>query len=272
MPAGNGRIITKLKCVRAKVAPDMAYAGRHEMGQSLPARPQVRRNIYFLSKRLYPLTGTLPGPATTPYTVAGRKVLFFHAPKSAGTSLRALLGGRGGTHAMPRHVLTRRAWRKYFVVSAVREPFERFVSGYSYYVRGDYTGVMYRLHGDALKSLDPFEFLEFVGQYPEKLGAQVLWATYPDAEKPRADLVLRVEESAAWPDQLRRAGVAVPHLDAPRRNASRNGDEELRDVLGLDDAGILRLREKVTERYAEDYEAFGYDRGSGGAAPSATLG
>ncbi|WP_457645917.1 sulfotransferase family 2 domain-containing protein [Profundibacter sp.] len=223
-------------------------------------RSILQRKIYFASKSLYKLTGILPAPWSTPHSVDGKPVYFIHIPKSAGSSLKTLLGCRIGktTHAMPRLVMRKRQWHESFIITAVREPFDRFVSSYSYMVKQQGSGVLNRMYGEKLVQLDPFEYLEFIQQFPEKLGFQTQWTHYPSRRKPTADLILRVEESDRWRDQLRAAGITNLPRKVERRNASRQAGQGLEDVLGLNGPDLTALERRVKEVFAVDYEALGY--------------
>lgn len=223
-------------------------------------RNRLKRAVYFSTKGLFWLAGRPPTAMRTDLTCDGRPVLFLRAPKSAGTSLRGLLHTTGMTHAMPRHVLGERLWREAFSIAAVRHPFDRFVSAYRYHVRGPYKGALYRAHGAALKQLDPFGYLAFIRQYPEKLGHQSNWTCYTSARKPRADIVLRTEHSDDWIDQLTAAGLDLTGRRLERRNASRPAETDYAAVLGLSEPEVDRLRDAVHAAYACDYTEFTYDR------------
>lgn len=224
----------------------------------IPRRDPLSRRAYVASKVIYRLSGRLPGGYRTPYRVAGRPVILIHNPKAAGSSLRALLGTSGMTHAMPRHVMSAARWDRYFAVAAIRHPFDRFASGYAYHVLSDYRGALYKAHGAALKTLTPVEYLTFVAQHPENLGAQTLWTDHPRATHPRADLVLRFEEIETWPTRLRAAGVDVGER-MPSRNAGPHSGQRPGARLGLSPDALAALRGAVHDAYRRDYETFGYD-------------
>lgn len=189
----------------------------------------------------------------------GRRVLLSHTPKAGGTSLRRLLGTKGMTHSMPEMVLTEQMWHDSVVIVPVRHPFDRFVSGYCYHVLGQYKGTLYRRHGSALKQLDVFTYLSFITQYPEKLGPLANWTDYPSATKPRADIVLRVEDSHGWVDQLTAAGLNLGSRQITRSNPSRPDGVTTDQVLGLAAKDFRQLRALVHAAYRQDYVDFGYD-------------
>ena len=223
-------------------------------------RSVAQRKIYFASKSLYRITGHLPAPWKTSHTVDGKPVLFVHTPKSAGSSLKTLLGCRIGktTHAMPRLVMRQSDWHNSFVITSVRHPFDRFVSSFSFVVKRKGSRTLHRVYGDELSKLDPFEYLEFIQQFPEKLGLQTQWIQYPSKTKPTADLILRVEESSGWRDQLLLAGISNLPEKSEHRNGSRKKDSTLESVLGICQSDIEMLETKVKTVFSDDYAAFNY--------------
>ncbi len=218
------------------------------------------RNLYFSSKSLYKITGHIPPPWETPHKINGKPVYFVHVPKSAGSSLKMMLGCKSGktTHAMPRLVMRKQTWHHSFIITAVRHPFDRFLSSYSYVIKNAGSGVLNRMYGPALQQLDPFEYLDFIQQFPEKLGLQIYWTQYPSVKKPAADLILRVEESAKWIEQLNSTGITAVPDKIERRNASRNGKERIEETLSLDAPQVAQLETQVQKVFARDYAAFGY--------------
>lgn len=225
---------------------------------ALARRNPVAKAIYFGAKRIYALTGTVPPKNRTELRVDGRPVVVIHNPKAAGSTLKAMLGVRGTTHTMPRLAYSRRMWRGTFSVVAVRHPFDRFVSGYTFMVR-DGRGIMRRHPRDEVAAMTPLDFLDFIRDYPEKLGPQVNWACHPDPDKPMADLVLRVEESGDWHRRLAAAGIPARPLPE-RRNTSRAEGEDYARSLCLDSAALDRLEALVFAEYGVDYATFGYER------------
>lgn len=222
-------------------------------------RNKTKELTYFATKRLFRLVGKPPKAYVTDLVNEGKPVIFLHAPKVAGTSLRAMLRTGGHSHSMPRHVLRERFWLNSFSITSVRHPFDRFVSAYTYFVKSDFRGVLYRAHGAALTQLDPFTFQKFILQYPEKLGHQSNWACYPSPQKPRADVVLRLEESETWMDQLAASGLDLKGRQLEHRNVSRESGKNYEQLLDLTASDVQRLRETVYSAYKSDYIDFDYE-------------
>lgn len=215
-------------------------------------RPALSR-MELYGMRLPALFGRVPKVLHTPFSTDGRPVYLLHNPKAAGSSLKRMLHcPKGRTlHIWATGAFSRRIWRDSFVITAVRDPIDRFWSGYRFHVRGPYAGALYKRHGPALKSLSPEDYFTFIQQYPEYLGPQVNWATYPDPVKPRADLILRVEDSATWPEKLRQAGLNIPDQDMAHEN--RSAKESAPQKLSAN------LLAQLCAYYAEDYEKLGYE-------------
>lgn len=235
----------------------------HKKVENLPRqlrRSQLKMYAYFATKRLFKFRGHPPKAMVTSLRLGDRPVLFSHAPKAAGTSLRRLLGTSGVTRAFPEHVLSEAEWNRAFVIAAVRHPFDRFLSGYAYHVKSNYRGALFKAHGEALKSLNQFEYIEFILQYPEKLGLMSQWVCFPSKLKPEADLVLRVEESSGWVEQIEAAGIDLKGRSLERLNATgpaKGGSDKL---AGLSKEDVERLRTMVFDAFRPDYDRFGYTK------------
>lgn len=222
-------------------------------------RSVFRKNFYFASKRIYKLFNKIPKKQISPHKLDGRTVIILHNPKAAGSTLKHLLGVKGTTHMMPRHGIRQKTWRNVYSVVAVRHPFDRFVSGYSYHVLKGAKTSMATEYGPSLFELSPFEYLGLAEHYPEALGHQTNWTHYPDIEKPYADLILKTEDSATWVETLSKTGLPVVS-EIVWRNPSRDAETTVAETLGLDDEELRDLEERVYDYYRRDYEAFGYDR------------
>lgn len=229
----------------------------------VPHRPAAEAALYRLSKRWWRLTGRLPEAVRTPLVAEGRPVFMIHNPKCAGSSLKGLLGVRATrtTHSWPRDLFRPALWEEGVFVVAVRHPFERFLSSWRYHCRSGYAGKLVRRHGD-LSRLSPQDYFDFIAQYPENCGPQVHWVDYPSARKPEADVVLRVEDSASWPEQLRARGIMPVMNLAPRLNTSPRGEGAGPAEMGLREDALDRLRARVEARYRDDYLRFGYAFGA----------
>lgn len=217
------------------------------------------REIYFASKTLYKITGICPPPWKTPHIIDGKPVLFVHIPKSAGSSLKVMLGCAIGktTHTMPRLAMRKSDWLNSFIITSVRHPFDRFISSYNYIVKKQGSGVLNRMYGEELAKMDPMQYLAFIEQFPEKLGLQTQWTQYPSKSKPTADLILRVEQSALWQEQLQAIGLSG-ELTVVHKNASRDAHNRSEDSLGLTLADFNLLKRDVEKVFASDYKAFSY--------------
>ncbi len=102
----------------------------------------------------------------------GRQVIFIHNPKAGGTSLGRLLGVKRRSHAFPSHRINTRNWHACFSIVAVRDPFDRFISGYFDHVRKPNSNALTRIYGEAFKNITPFEYLDILLENPKFGGPQ----------------------------------------------------------------------------------------------------
>lgn len=203
---------------------------------------------------------TAPHFATTA-THDGRPVLFVHNPKTAGTSLRELLGtGPTVSHELPARGITPSAWRRSYAIVAVRHPVDRVASGYLYHVRSGYDGALHRRYGDELRRLSAPEYVDFVVARGTHLLPQTSYVSYPDPHKPAADLVLRFEHVDGWTDRLAQVGVVGPGGALPERNrGAQPARTSVQDRLGLSDREMGAFKDRVLDVYRTDFEVLGYD-------------
>lgn len=200
-----------------------------------------------------------PGPGMlTDLHHDGRLVIYLHNPKTGGTSLGKFLGVRRRSHAFPVHRISPRHWMRSFVIVAVRDPFDRFLSGYFDHVRKPGTNALTRMYGPAFKTIGPFDYLDVLLANPKFGGSQLNWTDYPLSDKPRADLVLRYEEIAAWPERLAAAGLDLDGRVLPHRNRGLRSDADPKEALGLSDDAFARLEVAVREAFRADALALGY--------------
>lgn len=215
--------------------------------------------VHDLQSELARLVGRPSAGMRTDVTVAGRQVLFIHNPKTGGKSLREVLGVRSLSHAFPSDRLSERNWLAHYTVTAVRHPFDRFLSGYFDHVLKPNENALVRRYGRAFKTISAFQYLDILLEHPKFGGSQLNWAQYPSRVKPNADLILRYEEIANWPAQLVAAGIEIGDRRMQHRNASRRAGADLREALRLTEPQIDMLRARVRAAFAADYNALNYD-------------
>ena len=185
----------------------------------------------------------------------GRRAVFIHVPKAAGTSLRAVLGGYGRTtHQVPELVCSKAAWAGRVSVVAVRHPLDRFASSYRYHVLSDYRGALLRRVGPRLKGMSPLDYALLARRHVRS-GNFRPQVDFISRRGVPATLILRAEESDTWGERLREY---LPEVgDVPRRNVTSNecGDPFGGRLPRTERDGLAAL---IREIYARDFETLGY--------------
>lgn len=194
----------------------------------------------------------------TDLTKDDKPVIFLHSPKTAGKSLRQFLRVARLSHSFASERLSTKSWLNTFSIVAVRDPFERFLSGYYYHVLKQSNNGLVRLYGPEFKSISAFSYLEVLKKLPKFGGPQQQWTNYPSSVKPCADLVLRFEQIGIWKEQMIAAGLAVTDRDFPHNNRSKRAESDHLRALNLSQSEFDQLEAKVREHFATDYVAFGY--------------
>lgn len=218
----------------------------------------VKDDAHALQDRLARLWGRPGAGMRTDLRQDGRPVLFIHNPKAGGTSLGRFLHVKRRSHAFPADRLNESAWRDSFVIAVVRNPFDRFLSGYYDHIgKGEPNGLV-KMYGEAVWSLGLMGYLQLLRENPKYGGPQTHWTHYPSATKPAADLILRFEEIGRWKDILLDRGLAVGDRTLPAANRGLRSDKPHLERLGIDRPAFDAAMAAVRVHFAQDFETFGY--------------
>ncbi len=194
----------------------------------------------------------------TDLVLDGRRVIFIHNPKAGGTSLGKFLGVKRRSHSFPEDRLSPRNWQECYSIVAIRDPFDRFLSGYFDHVRKPNINALTRMYGPAFKQASPFEYLDILLENPKFGGSQLHWTDYPSPTKPRSDLVLRYEEISLWGEKLTAVGLDMGRRTLPHTNRGPRSSLDPRTALNLSPDAFVRLEQTVRQAFRPDALAFGY--------------
>lgn len=231
---------------------------------NLPPPGPLRRALNALHGTQRLAGRLVPHPTSgmrTDVMAGGRKVLFFHNPRTGGRSLEAFFNVKRKSHKFPSEKLSERQWLDHFIVTSIRHPMDRFLSSYYGNILTPQRNGLVKQYGWGVKNLTPFEFLELIQLNPHRIGLQTQWTNFPSARKPRADLVLRLEEASEWEAQMRAAGLEIGDRRVPHRGKGKYDRTRHLERLKLTPDEFERLRKAVEAYYNTDYEVFGYKRG-----------
>lgn len=220
----------------------------------------IKDGVHRLQASFAKLVGRPGSGMITDLEVNGKPVIFIHNPKAGGTSLGKFLNVKRRSHAFPEDRLNEAAWIGSFIVVVVRNPVDRFLSGYyDHVLRRNYNGLVKR-YGEDVWKLSLSGYLDLLKENSRYGGSQTNWTDYPSATKPRADLILRFEEIDAWKKILIEHRLGVFDRNMPVMNTSDNGQKDHLRRLGIDRATFDTAIDQVASFFKGDYDTFGYRR------------
>lgn len=176
-----------------------------------------------------------------------RKLVFMHIPKTAGTSIKAIVlpQQRGTTHKISNKLVSQKIWDNYTTFCVVRNPFDKFISSYFYHTSKEYTGVLFRKN----KNLHNLNLDEYFSQvYQKKMKAQINYITHPKSKKP-IDYILRFENLEHDFNNFckeNNINAKLPHKNKSNRN------RDYRQYYSE------QLKDKIAKFSQQDLQYFGY--------------
>tara|TARA_Y100000782_G_C10188158_1_gene268164 strand:+ start:8261 stop:8866 length:606 start_codon:yes stop_codon:yes gene_type:complete len=179
-----------------------------------------------------------------------RKIVFVHNPKVAGTSIRKMLGMEGSiTHLTPDLLVNKKTWEEYFVVVAVREPIERFISSYNYHTSDNYKGHYSEKYPD-LSDWSIQRYFETFKNEPFGIINQVNYLRHPLSEK-EPDFIIRFEKLA---EDIQKLIALREDLDDDFPFLNKSNKKMDLSILKEDKA----FMKKLIAFYEEDYRELNY--------------
>ncbi|NTS75356.1 sulfotransferase family 2 domain-containing protein [Catenovulum sp. SM1970] len=184
--------------------------------------------------------------------VFGKKVVFIHIPKNAGTSVKSLLNSvKDNIHfdvISTSNELSFDDWLASFKFCIVRNPYDRAVSSYCYHVKSDYKGDLYKRYPN-LKSMSFYDYLMLRKNNREfLLMPQVNFITRRDSDV-GVNEILRLEQLQG--DIKKLSKILGVELDLHHLNAS----PRTKDYKTFYTQETFDL---VSEIYQEDLSRFNY--------------
>lgn len=195
----------------------------------------------------------------------GRKILFIHNPKVAGSSLKDYLKVNGQTHAHARHICNEKTWHSSYIIGAIRHPIHRFISSYKYHILSDYDGGMIKNYGGNFKKLNALEYFYLIKNHPRNSASNYDFMHYPSKSKPFPDLILRYEDIENWnlilKENIKNISGKLPHEN--KSNISSSNDNFISEFYKIsritNKDSFNLLMDKLWIFYKKD-SIFGYDK------------
>ena len=178
-------------------------------------------------------------------------ILFVHNPKVAGNSLHRFIWGdnerRYTSHRTPTFLVTKQMWETNVSIVAVRHPFDRLISSYSYHTKPEYQGYFSKKL-PKLKEMTLEEYFDFFKNVPYVIMPQYYYTRHFLSKK-EVDYILRFEDLEndikEVSQKLRLNYHEIPHLNASKRSKAN---------LIISDS----LKQKIINYYRKDFDLLGY--------------
>lgn len=177
-----------------------------------------------------------------------RKAVFVHIPKTAGTSIKKVLG-HVSEHDLASSVDSN-IWKKYFTFAVVRNPYERLVSHYIFH-RDHYRGEFFKKYVPA-PNIHKMSFVEYIKLIKEhnknvtNFRSQFEFITHPSGVP--IDLICRFENlNEDWKKVQQKLSITT---DLPITNKSDH--KKYREYYNEE------TRNFVETFYKKDLDTFGY--------------
>jgi chondroitin 4-sulfotransferase 11 len=184
--------------------------------------------------------------------INGKKLLFIHIPKTAGTSIVGSLIDQSN-YKNKSHVLASyysdEEWLSSFSFVVIRNPFERFISHWLYHTT-NYDGLMFSKRGFKIKNISLLEYYhlsKYLDDFKSNWKTMCQYITHPTG-KP-VDLIIRFENlECGWRSLCNEIGIdkSLIKLNSTSHMYYRNYYDE-------------KSKEAIGNWYDIDLKTFGYE-------------
>lgn len=189
---------------------------------------------------------------------AGLPCIFLHNPKTAGTSLRNLLGMQGQVKHIVAESVPDEIWQNRTSIVSVRHPISRFFSLYRYHVLSDYDGILaHKIKG--LKNFSASDYFSNIKEQPTSSHwcLQSNFVFKESVEKPHCDVILRFEQVSQWRRILSKS-LNTNLTDLVRLNSTKKNELDFWQDTKVPLKKRDSLVENLIEHYHLDFSALGY--------------
>ena len=185
---------------------------------------------------------------TNIFRLNGRRYLFIHIPKTAGTSVVSSLSKYEGVPHRETHILpskyVKNIWEKLYTFAIIRNPYERMVSHWLYHTTSNYKGTVF-INSGISKNIDNISFEEYV-RIVKKIHKTCV-NFYPETSEP-IDRILRFENlTEDWNKLCNKIGISC-ELQNKKATNHVHYSKYYTDLT----------RKTVKSMYSSDLKKFGY--------------
>lgn len=188
-----------------------------------------------------------------PNVCHNKKAIFVHIPKTAGTSVKNLVGlsPEITMHTKPTNMVHKKTWDKYTSFTIIRNPLDRFFSNYFFHTSPKYSGGLMSICPE-LKKMNVKEYFNRLKKIDSNhIDPQHEFISHKYSSH-ILDVVCRLENIKKDIKKICKL-FDVSECQLPHKNSSEKYKYDVRVKN--------RTMEKILKYYKKDFEIFGYKVG-----------